>query len=84
MSKDITSPYDDDRKHSPKPVRLLRLPEVVHRSGLPRASIYEQMAQGLFPKPVALSTRSRGWIEYEIEEWIAARIRFGRPNDGSQ
>jgi len=57
------------------PPRILRLPEVVSRTGLPRASIYQQMAQGSFPKPIALSVRSRGWIESEVKDWIEERIR---------
>jgi prophage regulatory protein len=57
------------------PPRILRLPDVVLRTGLPRASIYQQMAQGAFPKPIALSVRSRGWIESEVEAWIDERIR---------
>jgi len=31
------------------PSRILRLPEVIKRTGLPRASIYQQMALGSFP-----------------------------------
>jgi prophage regulatory protein len=54
--------------------RILRLPEVILRTGLPRASIYQQMALGSFPKPIPLSTRSRGWIESEIQTWIEQRI----------
>jgi len=57
------------------PLRIIRLPEVIKRTGLPRASIYQQMALGIFPKPIALSTRSRGWIASEVDAWIAARIR---------
>ena len=62
------------------PPRILRLPEVVSRTGLPRASIYQQMAQGSFPKPIAISTRSRGWIESEVDAWIDERIT--RPEPG--
>jgi prophage regulatory protein len=54
--------------------RILRLPEVISRTGLPRASIYQQMALGAFPKPIALTVRSRGWIESEIAAWIETRI----------
>jgi len=32
------------------------------------------MAAGRFPKAVQLGSRSVGWIEAEIEEWIVARI----------
>ena len=56
------------------PPRILRLPEVIKRTGLPRASLYEQIAQGAFPKPIALSLRSRGWIESEVHGWIEQRI----------
>ena len=54
--------------------RILRLREVMAHTGLPRASIYQQMALGSFPKPIPLSTRSRGWIESEIQAWIEQRI----------
>lgn len=53
---------------------ILRLPEVKMRTGLPRSTIYLRMSQGTFPMPVSLGTRSVGWVESEIEEWIAGRI----------
>jgi len=56
------------------PRRIIRLPEVVKRTGLPRASIYQQMAQGSFPKPIAISLRSRGWVASEVDGWIEQRI----------
>jgi prophage regulatory protein len=57
------------------PPRILRLPEVVKRTGLPRASIYQQMALGTFPRQVSISLRSRGWVESEVDGWIEQRIR---------
>ncbi len=56
------------------PPRVIRLPEVIKRTGLPRASIYQQMALGAFPKPIALTLRSRGWIASEVDGWIEQRI----------
>ena len=73
MSINTLQRREDNQK--PKNERFLRLPEVMRRSGLPRASIYEQMAQGNFTKPVPLTLRTRGWIESEVEEWRQARIR---------
>ena len=64
------------------PARILRLPEVVKRTGLPRASIYQQMALGIFPRQVAISVRSRGWIESEIQTWIDQRIQARTGTDG--
>lgn len=65
----------DADKTAAAPARILRLPEVIRRTGLPRGSIYEQMAIGLFPKPIALTFRTVGWVEREIDEWIIERIR---------
>ncbi len=59
--------------HSPKCV--LRLPEVIARVGLCRASIYKMMTCGSFPRPIAIGIRARGWLESEIDTWIALRMQ---------
>jgi len=64
------------------PPRIIRLPEVIKRTGLPRASIYQQMALGAFPKPIALTVRSRGWIASEVDRWIERRIAARGPMEG--
>ncbi len=62
-------------KVTPKKKRLMRRPEVEKKTGLPRSSIYEQMAKGEFPKPVDLcGGRAKAWIEDEIDSWIDAAI----------
>jgi len=55
--------------------RILRLPEVIDRVGLRRASIYVHMSQGSFPKAIAIGSRAVGWLEHEIEAWLKARIQ---------
>jgi prophage regulatory protein len=57
-----------------QPINILRLPEVIKRIGLCRASIYLHMAQGTFPKQISLGARAVGWIEHEINAWLAARV----------
>lgn len=57
---------------------ILRLPEVKMRTGLSRSTIYLRISQGTFPLPISLGTRSVGWVESEIEEWIAGRITQSR------
>jgi prophage regulatory protein len=47
---------------------------VEHVTGLPRSSIYEQMAENTFPKPVPLGGRAVGWLEAEIIDWTKKRI----------
>ena len=58
--------------------RLLRLPDVIERTGLPKSTIYLRMKQGSFPHGIALSFRTVAWLEAEIEQWIADRVRVSR------
>jgi len=64
------------------PTRILRLPEVICRVGMRRASIYHAISQSSFPKQIILSKRTVGWIEQEIEDWLAARIKASRSEQG--
>ena len=57
---------------------ILRLPKVKTRTGLSRSTIYQRVADGQFPKPVSLGGRAVGWIETEIQEWLAERIAASR------
>jgi prophage regulatory protein len=61
-------------------LRILRLPEVMARVGLRRASIYQHMNDGSFPRSVSLTTRAIGWRESDIETWLASRCRI-KPNE---
>ena len=64
--------------------RLIRLPEVLMRTGFGRTSIYRKMEDGSFPKsvklggppldPSAFDSRAVAWIEDEVEQWIESRI----------
>jgi prophage regulatory protein len=53
---------------------FLRIADVCRVTGLPRATIYEMVNKGTFPKQVRLSPRAVGWIESEILDWQQARI----------
>ena len=53
--------------------RILRRPEVEHRTGLSRSAIYELMSRGEFPRQVRLSARAVGWTEASIDEWLESR-----------
>jgi prophage regulatory protein len=58
--------------------RILRGKAVQQRVGLGQSSIYNKIKAGEFPKPIKISERAVGWLESEIEEWIAARIEEAR------
>lgn len=52
-------------------MRLIRLPEVLKKTGCSRSRIY---ADPLFPKRVQLGPRSVAWVEDEIDDWVNERI----------
>ena len=52
-------------------LKVLRRSEVQLRTGLPCSSLYALMAQGAFPQPIQLSVNRVGWLEHEINDWIA-------------
>lgn len=62
--------------------RLLRRPEVERLTGLRRSTIYELIREGRFPKSIQLSKKSVAWVETEIYEWIATRIKASRQSVG--
>lgn len=65
-------------------MRLLRLKEVLKRTGLGRSYTYRLIAEGQFPKSVPLGGRSVAWVEEEVEEWILARIEERDAQEGAR
>lgn len=55
-------------------IRVLRLPAVIAKTGLGRDSIYRGGQEGWFPRPVKISERASGWVEAEIDAYLAGRI----------
>jgi prophage regulatory protein len=69
------------RVHPPK--TIIRLAEVRRRTGFSRSTIYLLIAKKEFPHQVSLGERSVGWIEEEVDAWIAERANR-RPASDSQ
>ena len=55
-------------------IKLLRCREVEEITGLSRAGIYEQMTEGVFPKPVRIGPRAVAWVDSEVAKWQRKRI----------
>lgn len=53
--------------------RLLRRPEVEHRVGFSRSTLYSLVQAGQFPAPVKIGARCVAWPEQAIDQWIASR-----------
>jgi prophage regulatory protein len=61
--------------------RVIRLPEVITKTGLGRTTIYRMELSGYFPQSIPLGGKAVGWIEAEIDAWIEERMaeRQGTP-----
>lgn len=57
---------------------VLRLPTVCRITGLRRSTIYRMQANGQFPQRIKIGARAVGWIEREVQEWLAIRIEATR------
>jgi prophage regulatory protein len=50
--------------------RIIRLPELLQIIGLSTASLYRQMAEGCFPRPVRLGRNAVGWRARSVFLWL--------------
>jgi prophage regulatory protein len=53
---------------------LLRLPELLARTGLKRSTVLALMQRGAFPLPIKLGSRLNAWASNEVEDWVAQQI----------
>ncbi|CAB4128478.1 AlpA Predicted transcriptional regulator [uncultured Caudovirales phage] len=58
-----------------KPYRLLRLPDVIHRCGFGKSTLWRLVSEGKFPKPVRPSSRTTAWIDKEVDSWIEEKMK---------
>ena len=54
-------------------MRILRLPQVLERVALSRSTVWRLIKANRFPRPRKIGVRAVGWIESEIDDWIASR-----------
>lgn len=59
-------------------VQILRLPAVCRATGLDRSMVYQLEAANRFPRRIKIGARAVGWIEAEIQSWLADRITTSR------
>lgn len=56
-------------------MRLVRERERAAKTGVPKSSWRELMAAGKAPMPVRIGPQAVAWVESELDEWIAERVR---------
>lgn len=55
-------------------LRILRMKQLIERTGLSRATLYNLMSTDpTFPRKISLSARTIGFLESDVDAWIAAR-----------
>ncbi len=64
-----------DEKSAKRPDRILRMPEVRHKTGLCNSTIYDLTKRGLFPPSLKLipGGRATGKLESQLDQWILER-----------
>ena len=57
-----------------KALRILRMKQLIERLQLSRATVYVLLASDpSFPRKIKLTARTVGWLETEVDAWIASR-----------
>lgn len=69
---------DSLSNEGPRAIQILRLPAVCRATGLGRSMVYQLEASRKFPRRVRLAARAVGWIEEEVQLWLAERVRCSR------
>ena len=60
--------------------KLIRLPEVLRRTGFGRSHVYNLINRGEFPKQIQISSGAVAWLESEFETWMDKKIQESRNN----
>ena len=50
--------------------KLLRMKNVLEKTGLGRSTVYALMKEKDFPQSIRVSGRSVAWVEADVDEWI--------------
>lgn len=57
-----------------KALRILRMKQLIERTQLSRATLYKLMASDpTFPRKIRLTPRTVGFLESDVNGWIASR-----------
>jgi prophage regulatory protein len=67
-----------------QPCRLLALPEVIARYGKRKAATYVDVREGIFPRPVVMSSRCARWPEADVEAIVTLRAAGGTDEDAER
>ncbi|CAN7240949.1 helix-turn-helix transcriptional regulator [Mesorhizobium sp. LjNodule214] len=55
-------------------IRMIPIEEVLDRTSLSRGTLYTEISEGRFPRPVQMTARRVSWPETDIEDYLAHKI----------
>jgi prophage regulatory protein len=58
--------------------RFLSKPEVLRIAGFSAATLWREVKASRFPEPVRISSNRIGFLESEVREWVASKVRASR------
>ena len=58
--------------------RFLRMPEIVQTTGLCKATIYNKINDGSFPKQIPIGSNLVVWLESDLQKWMQEQIQKSR------
>ncbi|TVO36198.1 helix-turn-helix transcriptional regulator [Vibrio algivorus] len=61
-----------------KEIRLIRIKEVLNKTGLSRSALYDFVKKGSFPAGISLGNRSVAWSSLDVDKWIQDRIKAAK------
>jgi prophage regulatory protein len=64
--------------------RLLRLPAVLHITGLSRSTLYRLVRSGEFPAPMKVGRRCVLWPQSAVRDWIRALVQTAEGTNRSR
>lgn len=53
--------------------KIIRLQGVADMTGRARSTLWKDIKTGVFPRPVEIGARARGWRASEVSAWMEAR-----------
>jgi len=56
-------------------MQIIKLKSVVKTTGLSRSTIYNKISEGVFPKPIRLGERAIGFLESEVQAFVALLVK---------
>lgn len=54
-------------------MKLIKIQQVIQKTGCSRSFIYALMSKDAFPKSIKIGTRAVAWLEKDIDDWILSQ-----------